>query len=147
MKTQIVRIVLGTTLGIAFMLSAGHATFGDDKADCQKRLDADRARIDHDAMRHGEHSSQVDEERRPYGQRPQLVPRSSRRIGITTASTSAFTSRSNAEPSGAATAGPASGVLFTLILFYARIMSEGVGPREGLCALRTPPNADRQGTG
>jgi hypothetical protein len=62
MKTQIVRIVLGTTLGIAFMLSAGHATFGDDKADCQKRLDADRARIDHDAMRHGEHSSQVDKD-------------------------------------------------------------------------------------
>jgi hypothetical protein len=30
--------------------------------DCQRRLEADRARIDHDVARHGEHSHQVDKD-------------------------------------------------------------------------------------
>jgi hypothetical protein len=62
MKTQIVRVVLGAALGIAFTLSAGQVTFGDSKADCQKRLEADRARIDHDSARHGDHQAQVDKD-------------------------------------------------------------------------------------
>lgn len=32
----------------------------DWKDDCHRRLEADRARIDRDASRHGEHSRQVD---------------------------------------------------------------------------------------
>jgi hypothetical protein len=60
MKTQIVRIILGAALGVMFVLTAGRTTFADSKADCQKRLEADRARIDRDAAKHGEHSRQVD---------------------------------------------------------------------------------------
>lgn len=64
MKKQIVRIALGTALAIAFTLSAGYPTFGDRdrNADCHRRLEADRARIDHDSARHGEHSRQVDKD-------------------------------------------------------------------------------------
>ena len=32
----------------------------DDRDDCHKRLEADRARVDRDITRHGEHSRQVD---------------------------------------------------------------------------------------
>jgi hypothetical protein len=59
MKTQIVRVVLGSALGIAFTLSAGQIASADGKADCERRLEADRARIDSDAAKHGEHSRQV----------------------------------------------------------------------------------------
>jgi hypothetical protein len=62
MRAQITRIVLGCTLAAAFTLAAGHATFGDPRTDCQRRLEGDRARIDHDAARHGEHSRQVDKD-------------------------------------------------------------------------------------
>jgi hypothetical protein len=62
MKKQIVRIILGSALGLVFTLSAGHATFGDSRADCQRRLQADRARIDNDAGKHGERSRQVDKD-------------------------------------------------------------------------------------
>jgi hypothetical protein len=60
MKKQIIRASLGCALAVGFMLSTGHATFGDPATDCHNRLEADRARIDRDAARHGEHSSQVD---------------------------------------------------------------------------------------
>jgi hypothetical protein len=60
MKKPIIRLALGAALAIAFTLSAGQATFGDSNADCAKRLEADRARIDRDAAKHGEHSRQVD---------------------------------------------------------------------------------------
>jgi hypothetical protein len=62
MKTQIVRFVLGSALGIAFTLAAGQATFADTRADCQRRLEADRAKIDNDSARRGEHSRQVDKD-------------------------------------------------------------------------------------
>ncbi|MGD0956933.1 MAG: hypothetical protein ABR953_08885 [Candidatus Acidiferrales bacterium] len=60
MKKQIVRLALGSALAIAFTLPIGHVTFGDPTDDCHKRLEADRARIDRDAAKHGEHSPQVD---------------------------------------------------------------------------------------
>jgi hypothetical protein len=59
MKKQIIRVALGSALGLALTLSAAHVTFGDFGADCQKRLEADRARIDRDAAKHGENSPQV----------------------------------------------------------------------------------------
>jgi hypothetical protein len=62
MKTKIVRVVLGSALGIAFTLAAGQIASADSKADCERRLEADRARIDNDAARHGEHSRQVDKD-------------------------------------------------------------------------------------
>ena len=59
MKRQFARIALGSALVFVFTLSTVHATFGDVREDCEKKLEADRARIDHDAAKHGEHSSQV----------------------------------------------------------------------------------------
>jgi hypothetical protein len=59
MKKQIIRMALGSAFAIALTLSTGHATFGDPVEDCHKRLEADRARIDHDAAKHGDHSQQV----------------------------------------------------------------------------------------
>ena len=50
--------VLASGLVIAF---GGTARADKDwKEDCHHRLEADRARIDRDASRHGEHSRQVD---------------------------------------------------------------------------------------
>jgi len=60
MKKQIVRLALSTALAAGLTLSVAHATFGDPRSDCEKRLDADRARIDRDAAKHGDHSPQVD---------------------------------------------------------------------------------------
>src|SRR5580693_513082 len=62
MKNQITRIALGSILAAAFTLSAATVTFGDIRADCERRLEADRARIDNDAAKHGEHSRQVDKD-------------------------------------------------------------------------------------
>jgi hypothetical protein len=61
MKKQMIQVVLGSALALAFTLPAGKATFGDRdwRSDCSKRLEADRARIDRDAAKHGEHSSAV----------------------------------------------------------------------------------------
>ena len=61
MKTNAIRLALGTCMAIMFTLPVGTATFGDKdwSNDCHKRLEADRARIDRDSARHGEHSSQV----------------------------------------------------------------------------------------
>lgn len=59
MKRYITRIALASALAMAFTLAMGHATFGDPNNDCHNRLENDRARIDRDAQRHGEHSPQV----------------------------------------------------------------------------------------
>ncbi len=59
MKRYITRIALASALAMAFTLAMGHATFGDPNHDCQRRLESDRARIDHDADRHGQNSPQV----------------------------------------------------------------------------------------
>jgi hypothetical protein len=62
MKTRWIRLVLGTCVAVMFTLPVGQATFGDrDWSDsCHKKLESDRAKIDRDAARHGEHSGQVD---------------------------------------------------------------------------------------
>jgi hypothetical protein len=48
--------------GLSFA-AAGVARADDDHHNCERRLDADRARIDRDISRHGEHSRQVDHDR------------------------------------------------------------------------------------
>ena len=60
MKKHIVRLAVGSVLAIAFTLSAAHVTLGDVRDDCRRKLEADRARIDRDAAKHGDHSRQVD---------------------------------------------------------------------------------------
>ena len=62
MKQQIIRLAIGSALGIAFTLSAAHVTRGDVRDDCHRKLEADRARIDRDAAKHGDHSRQVDKD-------------------------------------------------------------------------------------
>jgi hypothetical protein len=58
------RIILTGTLAGGLVLAFGGTARADKdwKEDCQRRLEADRARIDRDAKRHGEHSRQVDED-------------------------------------------------------------------------------------
>jgi hypothetical protein len=62
MTRQISRVILGLALATAVTLPVGQATFGDRdwSSDCSRRLEADRARIDNDAAKHGEHSRAVD---------------------------------------------------------------------------------------
>ena len=62
MRKHMIRLVLGSALAIAFTLPAGIATFADRdwRDDCHKRLEADRARIDRDAAKYGDHSRRVD---------------------------------------------------------------------------------------
>jgi hypothetical protein len=64
MKGKIARVTLGLALAMTFMLPAAQMTFADHdhdfKADCHRRLESDRARVDRDAAKHGEHSRQVD---------------------------------------------------------------------------------------
>ncbi|MFZ0981504.1 MAG: hypothetical protein WAN23_19035 [Candidatus Acidiferrales bacterium] len=62
MKKHIVRLAVGSVLAIAFTLSAAHVTLGDVRDDCRRKLEADRARIDRDAAKHGDHSRQVDKD-------------------------------------------------------------------------------------
>jgi len=62
MKKHIVRLAVGSVLAIAFALSAAHVTLGDVRDDCRRKLEADRARIDRDAAKHGDHSRQVDKD-------------------------------------------------------------------------------------
>jgi len=56
------RLVLASTLagGLALAFSGTARADRDWKEDCHRRLEADRARIDRDVNRHGEHSRQVD---------------------------------------------------------------------------------------
>jgi hypothetical protein len=61
-KTIWSRMLLTGTLAGGLMLAFGGTARADRdwKEDCHRRLEADRARIDRDAARHGEHSRQVD---------------------------------------------------------------------------------------
>ena len=59
MKKQIIHLACGSALVLAFTLTTARATFGDRNDDCHNRLEADRARIDRDAARHGQDSHQV----------------------------------------------------------------------------------------
>jgi hypothetical protein len=55
------RLILSSTLAGGLLLAGGTARADRDwREDCRKRLEADRARIDHDAAHFGEHSRQVD---------------------------------------------------------------------------------------
>jgi hypothetical protein len=55
------RLILSTALagGMLFAIGTPARADRDWGPDCGRRLDADRARIDHDAMRFGERSHQV----------------------------------------------------------------------------------------
>ena len=62
MKNKIAKILLGSALAVAVTLPVGTATFADHDwgNDCRERLEHDRARIDRDAAKYGEHSRAVD---------------------------------------------------------------------------------------
>jgi hypothetical protein len=62
MKGKIARVTFGLALAVTFMLPAAQMTFADHdyRSDCSRRLEADRAKVDRDAAKHGEHSKQVD---------------------------------------------------------------------------------------
>lgn len=62
MKKQIIRLAVGSALAIAFTFSSAHVALGDVRDDCRRKLEADRARIDRDAAKHGDHSRQVDKD-------------------------------------------------------------------------------------
>jgi hypothetical protein len=59
MKKKIVRLAVGSALAIAFTMGAARITLGDVGDDCHRKLEADRARIDRDAAKHGNDSRQV----------------------------------------------------------------------------------------
>jgi hypothetical protein len=59
MNKQIVRVALGCALVVAVTLPLSRAAFGDPHSDCVRKLEADRARIDNEAAKHGEHSPAV----------------------------------------------------------------------------------------
>ena len=62
-KKTLTGVVLSSALGLGVLLTAGVSPARADRdrgADCRQRLEADRARIDRDVARHGEHSRQVD---------------------------------------------------------------------------------------
>ena len=59
MKKKIIRTALGCTLAVAFTLPLGAAAFGDINSDCARKLEADRARIDREAAKHGNDSPGV----------------------------------------------------------------------------------------
>jgi len=65
MKRSLTNVVFGSALALAFTLPVGKATFGDRDwgQDCHQRLEADRARIDRDIARQGEHSDRVARDR------------------------------------------------------------------------------------
>lgn len=55
------QVALTCALAGGLVLACGSPARGDDfKDDCHRRLEADRARIDRDAARHGEQSHQVE---------------------------------------------------------------------------------------
>ncbi|MGA9885640.1 MAG: hypothetical protein WBQ34_18130 [Candidatus Acidiferrales bacterium] len=59
MKNKTIRLIAGSALSIAFVLSTACITRADVKDQCHRRLESDRARIDHDAAKHGQHSREV----------------------------------------------------------------------------------------
>jgi hypothetical protein len=54
------RLLLSSVLAGGFVLAMGTTAKADYRDDCHRRLEADRARIDRDASRFGEHSRAVD---------------------------------------------------------------------------------------
>ena len=56
------RMILASVIASGLVLAFGSPARADKdwKEDCHRRLEADRARIDRDVSRHGEHSRQVD---------------------------------------------------------------------------------------
>jgi hypothetical protein len=62
MKKRLTTILLGSALALVVSLPAGTAAFGDDAAACHKRLEGDKARLDHDSAKYGEHSRRVDKD-------------------------------------------------------------------------------------
>jgi hypothetical protein len=56
-----IRLALGTTLAGGLMVAFGAPARadGDHQAECQRRLESDRARIDSDVIRYGDNSRQV----------------------------------------------------------------------------------------
>jgi hypothetical protein len=56
------RLILSAALagGMMFAMGSPAKADRDYRSDCERRLDADRARIDHDTHRYGEKSHQVD---------------------------------------------------------------------------------------
>ena len=64
MTKRLKTILLGSTLALMVSLPAGQAAFGapDDAAACHRRLESDKARIDHDSAKYGEHSRRVDKD-------------------------------------------------------------------------------------
>jgi hypothetical protein len=62
-KTKLARLGLSLALASSFALAATSA-FADDYRDaCHKRLENAKAKLDHDAARHGPDSPQVDHDR------------------------------------------------------------------------------------
>ena len=62
MRSLAARLIFGSALAMALTLPLGRATFGDKdwSDDCHKRLEADRARIDHDVAKHGERGASAE---------------------------------------------------------------------------------------
>lgn len=64
MRKQMIRGLVGAALLIGLTVPVGIATAApDDAAACRQRLDDAKAKIDKDAARHGENSSQVEHDR------------------------------------------------------------------------------------
>jgi hypothetical protein len=59
MRMNFVRLALGSALAVAFTMSSAYVASGDVRADCERKLEADRARIDVAAAKHGENSPEV----------------------------------------------------------------------------------------
>lgn len=58
------RVAVTCALAGGLTLALGTAARADDfKDECHRKLEADRARIDHDVERHGEQSRQVEHDR------------------------------------------------------------------------------------
>lgn len=62
MKTKFARLGLSLALASSLLLIAS-STRADDRDACRRRLESARAKIDHDAARHGPDSPQVHHDR------------------------------------------------------------------------------------
>jgi hypothetical protein len=59
MRTIWTQMALTTALAGGLLLAVGTPVRADSRRDCSQKLEADRARTDKDAARHGENSPQV----------------------------------------------------------------------------------------
>ncbi len=62
MRKLWIQMALTTALAAGLLLAVGTPVRADSRGDCSRRLEVDRARIDRDAARHGEHSRQVNQD-------------------------------------------------------------------------------------